>query len=59
MDTFTRSGTIGGTLTILFANISSAEIVQTIVLSIIGAIVSFSVSLLLRKLMRKRKPPEQ
>lgn len=59
MDAFTRRGTIGGTLTIVFASISHAELLETVLLSMLGAIVSFSVSVLLRWLMRKRKPPDE
>lgn len=50
---FTRNGTAGGTLTIILANISSADIVKTIVLAAIGAAVSFLVTLWLKRMMKK------
>ena len=48
-------GTIGGTLLSLAASVQSADILKTIVLATIGAIASFMVSLLLKRLTRKRK----
>lgn len=51
----TKHGTAGGTLLIILANIRSADIIKTIVLAAIGAVVSFAVSLLLKQLMKKRK----
>ena len=48
-------GTIGGTLFSLVASVQSADILKTIVLATIGAIASFMVSLLLKRLTRKRK----
>ena len=48
-------GTIGGTLLSLAASIQSADIWKTIVLATIGALVSFMVSLLLKRFTRKRK----
>ena len=48
-------GTIGGTLLGLAASIQSADIWKTIVLATIGALVSFMVSLLLKRFTRKRK----
>lgn len=59
MDAFTRRGTLSGTLTIVFANISSAELIDTVLLSVLGAVISFGVSVLLRKWFRKSKPPDQ
>jgi len=49
------AGTAGGTLTIVLANIPTADIVKTALLSIVGAVVSFSVSLLLRMLVKRWK----
>jgi hypothetical protein len=51
--TGTKAGTIGGTLTIIFANITSADAFKTIVLAAIGAVVSFTVSFLLKVLVKK------
>ncbi len=44
----TVAGTMSGTLLTLFANIHSEDLVKTAVLALIGAIVSFVVSLGLR-----------
>lgn len=50
--THTKVTTIGGTLIILLANINSSDIIRTIVLTIIGAIVSFMMSLLIKEVMK-------
>ena len=49
---YTKTGTIGGTLTIILANINSADILKTAVLAGIGAVVSFGMSLLMKMLVR-------
>jgi hypothetical protein len=54
-----KAGTAGGTLTIIIANITGSDLLKTSVLAAIGAIVSFGVSYLLKRLFRKRVPPEQ
>ena len=41
----TRAGTAGGTFLILFLQIGSGEMVKTILLAGLGAIVSFTVSM--------------
>lgn len=51
----TLMGTAGGTLLSVMANIGSSDIVKTIVLAMVGAIVSFTVSLLLKCLFKKYK----
>jgi mannitol-specific phosphotransferase system IIBC component len=48
----TKMGTAAGTITIFLVNISSGDIAKTMVLAGIGAVVSFFISLLLRKLVR-------
>jgi len=48
-------GTCGGTFLSVLPNLSSADIFRTIVLAIVGAIVSFSISLLLKYLSKKHK----
>jgi len=48
-----RAGTAGGTLTIVLANIPITDLLKTILLAAVGAVVSFSVSLLLRVLVRR------
>lgn len=54
-----KAGTAGGTLTIILANISGSDLLKTSVLAAIGAMVSFGVSYLLKRLIRKRVPPEK
>lgn len=51
-NTGTKAGTIGGTLLTIFYNIRSEDIVKTIVLAGVGAVVSFVVSLLLKSALR-------
>jgi uncharacterized membrane protein YgaE (UPF0421/DUF939 family) len=45
-------GTAGGTFLSVLPNLHSEDIVKTILLAIIGAIVSFTVSLLLKRLTK-------
>ena len=51
-DGHTKAGTIGGFLLVLFAQIHSADIVRTVVLALIGGVVSFGVSYGLKLLVR-------
>jgi hypothetical protein len=51
----TRTGTIGGTLTIVLANIHAGDLIKTIVLSTIGALISYGTSLLMKWLTGRRK----
>ena len=57
----TRAGTAGGTLLVLLFNIFSAtDILHTVIVSAVGASVSFTVSLLLKMLFKKiRQKNEQ
>lgn len=48
----TRAGTAGGVLVIILANISSGDLLRTAVLAAFGAIVSFLVSLVLKRLLQ-------
>lgn len=48
----TAIGTIGGTLLSIFANVNTGDVVKTIVLATVGAVVSFGVSLLLKKIVQ-------
>lgn len=48
VDHSTRAGTAGGTLLIIIANISSQDLLKTVVLAAVGAVVSFGVTLLLK-----------
>lgn len=52
VDGNTKAGTIGGTLFTLFINLKTSEVLKTIVLAAIGAIVSFGVSILLKFLVK-------
>lgn len=49
----TKFGTLGGIMTILLYNISTGDLVKTIVLAAVGAFVSFIVSLGLKYCLRK------
>jgi mannitol-specific phosphotransferase system IIBC component len=44
----TVAGTAGGTLLTIFATVQTEDIVKTIVLACIGAVVSFTASLLMK-----------
>jgi hypothetical protein len=50
-----RAGTFGGVALSVIPNITSADVVKTIVLAFIGAVVSFGVTLLLKRLTTKKK----
>jgi len=49
IDGSTKAGTAGGTLLILFVHLTTGEILKTILLAFIGAVVSFLVSLILKR----------
>ena len=50
-----KSGTAAGTVLSILPNIFSADIVKTIILAVIGATVSFAVSLLLKWLTKSKE----
>lgn len=50
----TTVGTVGGTFLSIVPNLSSDDIVRTALLAVVGAVVSFIISLLLRRLFKKR-----
>ena len=54
-DSSTQTGTIGGTLLSIAANISSGDLFRTAILAAVGAIVSFTVSVLLKMLLHRIK----
>jgi mannitol-specific phosphotransferase system IIBC component len=54
-DNTTKAGTASGTLLSIFANINSGDVVKTAILAAIGAVVSFSVTLLLKLLVKRLK----
>ena len=56
MDHNIKSGVFGGTLLSAFMNISWNDILFTIVMASIGAVVSFIVSLILRWVVKQLKP---
>ena len=52
-DNTTKTGTAGGTLLTIFANISGDDILKTVILAAIGAVVSFLITLLMKFLIKK------
>lgn len=50
-----KTGTIGGLALSLLPNLTSADVLKTIVLAFIGAVVSFGVTLLLKRFTSKEK----
>jgi hypothetical protein len=49
----TSLGTVSGTVLTVAVNVGSSDIVKTVILAGLGAVVSFSVSLLLKWLVKK------
>jgi mannitol-specific phosphotransferase system IIBC component len=49
----TVAGTAGGTLLTIFANIHSEDVVKTVVLACIGAVVSFTISVGMKWIAKK------
>ena len=54
-DNNTKAGTAGGTILTIIFNITSEDLIKTAVLAAIGAVISFSVTLLLKFLLKKIK----
>ena len=54
-DNTTKAGTAGGTLLTIFANISSEDVIKTIILADIGAAVNYTVTIFLKALTKKMK----
>ena len=54
-DSSTKAGTVGGTLLTILVNINSADLLKTGILAAVGAVVSFSVTLLLKLLIKRFK----
>jgi len=48
-------GTAGGTFLSVLPNLHSEDVLKTIILATLGAIVSFTISLLLKLLIKKHK----
>jgi len=53
IDPNTKAGILGGTILSAFMNLSWNAIAYTIIMAAIGAVVSFIVSLLLRKIVKQ------
>lgn len=51
-DSTTKTGTMAGTLLTVFVNISSEDLIKTAILAVVGAAVSFIVTLLLKAIVR-------
>lgn len=51
----TIAGTVSGTALTVIANVGSDDVIKTVILAALGAVVSFAVSLLLKWLTRPRK----
>lgn len=48
-------GTAGGTFLSIVPNIQSADVLKTVLLAAIGAVVSFTISLVLKMIIKKHK----
>lgn len=48
-------GTASGTFLSVLPNLNSEDFIRTVILAIIGAVVSYGISILLKKLFRKEK----
>ena len=46
-------GTVGGTFLSVLPNINSTDVLKTVVLAGLGAVVSFTVSLILKRVLKK------
>ena len=51
----TIMGTAGGTFLSIIPNIQSADVLKTVVLATVGAVVSFIISLVLKSIIKKHK----
>ena len=54
-DNSTKAGTAGGTILTILVNIKSEDLLKTVVLATVGAVVSFGVTLLLKFLIKRIK----
>lgn len=55
MDNSVKTGTVGGTLITIIANLHLEDLVKTVILALVGALVSFGSSYLLKKLLSKTR----
>lgn len=53
-DFSTKSGTVAGTLLTVMLHISTAQLLETVIIASIGATVSFSVSYLLQYVTKRK-----
>lgn len=51
----TIAGTVSGTALTVMVNVGSSDVIKTVVLAALGAVVSFTVSVLLKWLFKSRK----
>jgi len=51
----TLVGTVGGTFLSIVPNLHSDDLIKTILLATVGAVISFTISLLLKILLKKKK----
>ena len=51
----TLIGTAGGTFLSVLPNIQSADVLKTVLLAAVGAVVSFTISLVLKMIIKKHK----
>lgn len=54
-DNTTKAGTASGTLLTIFGNISNQDIFKTVVLAAVGAVISFSVTVFLKSIIKRFK----
>lgn len=52
---FLKTGTAGGTLTIILAQIHTGDLVKTALLAAVGAVVSVTVSYVLKRIFGKNR----
>ena len=55
VSTSLKTGTAAGTILSILPNLSSQDIVKTIILAAIGALVSFAITLIIKTLTKVRK----
>ncbi len=48
-----KAGTLGGTLLVVILNITPAALFDTAILAAVGAVISFTISVLLKYLLRR------
>lgn len=53
---YLKTGTASGTIVIVLANINSADLLKTAVLAAVGAMVSFLVSYIFKRIFEKKNP---